>query len=279
MKTSLNLESSSKYDVNANPLVNFLFALKAPETKRQYPKRLEVFLDFLGLKGTFEDKVLDFYHKAIDNPLWLSQKLIEFIQYQKQRVLKNEISESTIPNYFKAIKLFCVMKDITVNWQKLNKGLPTGRHAAEDRAPTIEEIKKLLEYPDRRIKSIVLIMMSSGIRVGAFDYLKWKHISPLKDETGKIIAAKMIVYPGDREEYFTFITSEAYVELKEWMDFRSSFGEQINGESWIMRDIWQTTNVEYGAKWGLATVPKKLQSSAIKRFINRLCGNRELDVH
>jgi len=161
------------------------------------------------------------------------------------------------------------MNDITINWQKLNKGLPTGRHAAEDRAPTVDEIKKLLEFPDRMIKHIVLIMLSSGIRVGAFDYLKWKHIIPLKNEKGKIIAAKMIVYPGDREEYFTFITAEAYDALKEWMDFRLSFGEQINGESWIMRDIWQTTNVEYGAKWGLATVPKKLQSSAIKRFINR----------
>jgi hypothetical protein len=269
MKTSLDLENSQIYNVNTNPLVNFLFALKAPETKRQYPKRLEVFLDFLNLSGTFEDKVWGFYQKAIANPSWLSQKLIEFIQYQKQRVLKNEISESTIPNYFKSIKLFCVMNDITVNWQKLNKGLPTGRHAAEDRAPTIEEIKKLLEYPDRRIKPIVLVMISSGIRVGAFDYLKWKHISPLKDKKGKIIAAKMIVYPGDREEYFTFITAEAYGALKEWIDFRISFGEQINGESWVMRDIWQTTNVEYGAKWGLATVPKKLQSSAIKRFINR----------
>ena len=36
-----------------------------------------------------------------------------------------------------------------------------------------------------------------------------------------------------------------------------------------MRDIWQTTNVTYGAKWGLATAPKKLQSVAVKRLIER----------
>jgi hypothetical protein len=35
------------------------------------------------------------------------------------------------------------------------------------------------------------------------------------------------------------------------------------------RDIWQTTNVKYGAKWGLATMPKQLQSSAIKRLVDR----------
>ena len=33
-------------EIEINPVTNFLFALKAPETKRQYPKRLEMFLDF-----------------------------------------------------------------------------------------------------------------------------------------------------------------------------------------------------------------------------------------
>lgn len=32
------------------------------------------------------------------------------------------------------------------------------------------------------------------------------------------------------------------------MEFRVSYGENITGESWVMRDIWQTTNITYGAK-------------------------------
>jgi hypothetical protein len=36
-----------------------------------------------------------------------------------------------------------------------------------------------------------------------------------------------------------------------------------------MRDIWQTTNIDYGAKWGLATNPKRLKSSGIKRLLER----------
>ena len=263
------MQISTKVDeMNVNPVLNFFFALKAPEYKRQYPKRLEKFLDYLKLEGTFEDKALSFYKKSIENHQWLTNKLVEFAQYRKQRAQKGEIAESTIPNYFKAIKLFCVMNDIIINWQKLNKGIPRGNSAAEDRAPTIEEIQKLLEYPDRRIKPIVLILLSSGIRVGAFETLRWKHIIPIKDDLGNIVAARMTVYPGDKEEYFTFITPEAYGAIKEWMDLRESFGEKINQDSWVMRDIWQTTNVKYGAKWGLATMPKKLQSSAIKRLID-----------
>ena len=40
------------------------------------------------------------------------------------------------------------------SWKKITRGLPKGRKAADDRAPTIEEIRKIVEYPDRRIKPI-----------------------------------------------------------------------------------------------------------------------------
>jgi len=53
------------------------------------------------------------------------------------------------------------------------------------------------------------------------------------------------------------------------MDFRKDYGERISGESWVMRDLWQTTNIKYGAKLGLATCPKKLKSSGIKRLLER----------
>jgi hypothetical protein len=259
-----------------NAIDNFLYALKAPETKRQYPRRLKVFLDFLQIDSPYSDFDQDLRYKASifgklakDSANWALDKLIKFILSQKERAAKGEISECTISNYYKPVKLFCEMNDIVLNWKRITKGIPSNKTSANDRAPTVEEIKKLVEYPDRRIKPIVYTMVSSGIRLGAWDYIQWKHIIPFTDNDSKIIAAKIIVYPGDKEEYFTFITPEAYYSLKDWMDFRESFGEKIIGESWVMRDIWQTTNMTYGAKFGLATAPQKLASSAIKRLIER----------
>jgi integrase len=103
----------------------------------------------------------------------------------------------------------------------------------------------------------------------SWDFLRWQHIEPIINENEEIMAAKLCVYAGDAEEYYTFITPEAYKALKEWMDFRTSYDEKITGNSWVIRDLWQTTNMNYGAKWGLATNPKKLKSSGIKRLLER----------
>ena len=63
------------------------------------------------------------------------------------------------------------MADITIAWKKITRGLPRGKRYADDRIPTIEELKKLIEYPDRRIKAIVYTMLSSGVRLGFWNFL------------------------------------------------------------------------------------------------------------
>jgi hypothetical protein len=272
----VTLEIKEYSDIGINPLELFTYALKSPESQRQYPRRFKVFLDFLDLGITdIENQSRTFLQKGKENPIWAEEMLMRFCNQQKQRVQKGEISESTIPNYFKATKLFCDMNNLTLNWKKISKGVPTGRKAANDRAPLKEEIVKLINYPDRRIKAIVYTMVSSGIRIGAWDYLRWKHIVPII-ENDNIIAAKIIVYAGDSEEYYSFITAEAYTSLKEWMDFRKSHGESISGESWLMRDIWQTTNLKYGANFGLATVPQKLDSKGINKLLYRALWSQGL---
>jgi hypothetical protein len=167
---------------------------------------------------------------------------MQFIAFQKERAKDGKISYSTIPNYYKAIKLFVEMNTDypIINWKKIAKGLPTGRKAANDRAPTLEELRKLSEYPDRRIKTLVYIMASSGTRIGAWDYLKWKNIIPMTDaKTGELVAAKLVVYAGEPDEYYCFITPEAYNSAKQWMKYREQYGEKITGDSWIMRCILQ----------------------------------------
>ena len=80
-------------------------------------------------------------------------------------------------------------------------------------------------------------MASSGIRVGAWDHLKWAHVSPIIRD-GKLLAARISVYAGEDDEYFTFLTPEAYLSLESWMKYRSRCGENVTKDSWLMRDLW-----------------------------------------
>ena len=67
--------------------------------------------------------------------------------------------------------------------------LETGR--ADDRAPNLEELQRLVENPDPRIKALVYTMASSGIRLGAWEFLRWKHITPEIDkETGQVVRSE-----------------------------------------------------------------------------------------
>ncbi len=263
----LSNELSSHGRMDDHPLSLFLSLLGSPESKRQYPQRLQVFFNFLKLDGDIKEQSIAFVkqYKQQDGEN-LEKQLIMFAGYQKERVIKKEISPSTVPNYFKAIKLFCESNRMgrNVSWKVVSKSMPKAFSAADDRAPTLEEIQKLLEFPDRRIRPLVLTLVSSGIRIGAFETLKWKHIAPIyQKNSDEIIAAKILVYPGDREQYISFLTPECYNSLKEWMDYRSLCGETITKDSFVMRDTWQNDDTEGAAN------PIPLTSFAITRLLNR----------
>ncbi|WP_148685643.1 site-specific integrase [Candidatus Nitrosocosmicus hydrocola] len=241
--------------------------LGSPESIRQYPQRLKSFFDFLKIKGDIKEQATSFVDKyKRDKKGELEKQLIMFARFQKERIENKEISPSTVPNYFKAIKLFCQANRLSniVEWKLVSKGIPRGLKSADDRAPTLEEIQKLLEFPDRRIGPLVLTLVSSGIRIGAFETLKWKHITPFySEDKNEVSAAKILVYPGDREQYYSFVTPEAYTSLNEWMKYRSTCGEQITKESYVMRDIWLTDDTE-----GIQN-PHFLNQAAITRLLNR----------
>ena len=77
------------------------------------------------------------------------------MQFHLDRVNRKEITGATVRNYLKSIKLFCEMADIPVTWKKIARGFSRGKSYADDGIPPIDEIQKLLEYHDRRIKAII----------------------------------------------------------------------------------------------------------------------------
>ncbi|MCP8317805.1 MAG: hypothetical protein H3Z51_13240 [archaeon] len=248
--------------ITVDPLTEFFDAIKNPLTKDRYTKRLDLFLKHIGIEGsTLKERAKKFADKARDTQ-WATIVINDYMRFQKQRAERGEISESTVPNFYKPIKLFLEMNDVTLNWKKISKRIPKGQQYGQDRAPNIDEIKTILTYPDRRIKPVVLTMESSGIRIGSWDYLKWGHITPIERD-GQSVAAKIIVYQGTDDEYFTFITPEAYNAIQEYMKYRESCGERIGPNSPVIRDLFHP---DRGGQ-GEPHLPKQLKSTGVKRMI------------
>jgi hypothetical protein len=257
--------------IQVDPLTEFFEAIRSPLTKDRYEHRLDLFLKHIGIPGeNLRERALDFAAKARKDGTWAAYKINEYMRYQKGRAEKGEIAESTLANFWKPIKLFTEQNDILLNWRKITRRIPAGRNYASDRTPTPEEIRAILRYDDPRIKPVVLMMVSGGFRVGAWDYFKWEDVKPI-EKSGVVVAASIKVYSGMRAEYTSFITPEAYRALRSWMDSRTLAGESVTGKSWIMRDLWEEKASKRGGvqQRGIARVPKKLTSTGVTRLIQR----------
>ena len=273
-----------------DPMTELFEAVKSPTTRRKYELRMRQFLAWVfGDKGlgtpnrqgkklalqeeTEKDKLTREYAKkfvarARVEPEWASGAINDFLGEIKVRVEsrgKDRIEASTVSIYSKPLKLFCTMNDISVNWAKLSRKLPKGRQAADDRPPTLEEVRKILQYPDRRIKPVVLVMLSSGIRVGSWDHLRWGHIEKV-EVGGKLVAAKMKIFNSkSRRWYLGFITPEAYRAVEEYIEYRRGHGEPVTMESPVIRDLLDSD--KGGSGW--ASKPSPLSSRGVKRLIEQ----------
>lgn len=157
-----------------------------------------------------------------NNPRLIEHKIIEYIDNMKSQGK----GYSTIHNYASAILAFYKINDVPLNFTKINRFIPVQKKVRKDRSYTHEEILKLLEIADERMRVIILLMASSGIRIGAVPLLK----------VGNLQESKLTVYENDREEYFTFITAECKKALNSYLDMRSRYGEKLDNDSYLIRE-------------------------------------------
>jgi hypothetical protein len=98
----------------------------------QYERRFVIFLQWLGDANNADL----FLEKAKRDRKWAESKIIDYVSFQKERVRRGEISDTTVSNFKKPVKLFLEMNDVKLNWLKINKRLPPMRRHANDRAGT-----------------------------------------------------------------------------------------------------------------------------------------------
>lgn len=98
----------------------FVYAIRSKITRDYYLRKLKIFFNFIDLlpKGTIEERCNQFAIMGAKNPNWAFDNMIRFLQFQKERVEKEEIMEATLRNFIKPLKLFCEMSDIPIVWKR-----------------------------------------------------------------------------------------------------------------------------------------------------------------
>jgi integrase len=194
----------------------FLSSIRSPETRLIYNSFFKKFIDFTGDDDLF----------CGNNSRLIELKIIEYIDQMK----KNGKGYSTIHNYIACVLAFYKINDVPLNVTKINKFIPPQIKVKKDRAYSREEIGKLLELADDRVRVMILLMASSGIRAGAIPLLK---IRNLEDH-------KITVYESEREEYFTFISPECKKAINLYLDIRKRYGEELTQNSPLIREKFNT---------------------------------------
>jgi hypothetical protein len=155
----------------------FSAAIRSPATRDPYERKL---LGFLKRANLSPDGLMQF---AKENPSAAEKKIISLLSQDRLKIEKGEITAGTVNNWLKAVRLFLEMNDVVLNWKKIRRMLPTIRRYALDRVPTLEELREILDAADVRGKALTLVLVSSGIREGAIEYLTVRNLKPVKIDT------------------------------------------------------------------------------------------------
>jgi len=107
---------------------------------------------------------------------------------------------------------------LPLHWKSITRMYPRSK-ITEDRAYTREELQKMIEIsPDITDKLIVQLFSSGGFRLESWDYFEWRDLIFFKNDDGTFQGAALLVYRGDPEYYWTFITPEACTTLSHYRE-------------------------------------------------------------
>jgi integrase len=100
-----------------------------------------------------------------DNPKFIQNQIIDYLIYLKNPPIS--LIYATRSQYLAAIMTFYDLNDVILNKKKIYRYLGEEEKPIENRCYTTEEIAKMLEVCDERVKALILLLASTGVRIRA----------------------------------------------------------------------------------------------------------------
>jgi site-specific recombinase XerD len=163
------------------------------------------------------------------DPKLIQSQVIEYILHLRKQ---NTLTGRSINTRHSAIQKFYETNDVELKWKKIKTYIGSRKKKMKDRAYTREEIAKMLEKANQRERLVVLLMCSSGMRVGALPYLKIRNLERIDKYSLYIIN----IYENEDDEYITFCTPECAKVIDSYPEFRQRHGERIKEDAPLIRE-------------------------------------------
>ncbi len=209
----------------------------SPVTKKDYVNSFRRFVHYCNLPETKATIKVDVGDPANTDLLLfegdtnkVQNTIKHYIDYQYDRGL----SPVTMKSHYNAIKHFYESNEISLNWSLIKKdyvGLTSNIKSNIDMPYTYEDIHKLLDKADEKMRVCLYLLCSTGMRRGAIHELK---VGDLK-WIDQYQIFEITVYKDFKEEYKTFCSLECASAINSYLDFRRRYGEQITDDSYLIR--------------------------------------------
>ncbi len=200
----------------------FLSSLKSEETKKRFIFYLDKFR-------------LHFKIKDYDSIIKLDRKKLTRMIEDYVLHLRDKVGPNTVPTPMVAIKSFLEINDIMINWRRIRRLYPARVKLTGRNAWSTDDIQKILQYStNTRSNALIHFLASTGVRIGALNNLKLKHILDMP-----MNCKSVLIYADELEEYYTFLTPEATKALEQYLTKRKADGEVLTPESPVFRKFYQ----------------------------------------
>ena len=174
---------------------DFIDGIRSPATKRAYAISIKRYLNYL--KVNLPDDLL----LHVNDPKYIERQIIDYI-----RSLRNDtIGYATIQFLIAPIFTFYQLDDVVLNRKKVSRYLGEFKRIVKDEPYSSEQIEQMLRTADSRMRMIILIMASTGCRIGALPDITLGSLTKIP---------KYVLADVQKEEWFCSRCSVSYFPNK-----------------------------------------------------------------
>jgi integrase len=233
---------------------------KSEYTRRTYRIEFNYYLKDIGVTDPNSLITLELLND-VEKARELEDNLISYISYLQN---EKQYSYKYVGVRLSAIFYFYTINRITINktyvCRFINK--KGKKKVQKDIAYTHEQIEKIISVCNLRQRVIVLLMASTGMRVGALNSLDLSHIQRVNIENQYLY--KITVYEGEDEEYYTICSFECAAAIDEYLSYRKRFGEKLKLDAPLIREEFDRNDL------GEARRPRRMAEGSIGETVDSL---------